>query len=142
VAQDDVMIIDFEGEPLRDIAARRAKTSPLRDVAGMLRSFDYATWSALDRLRTRSGKVEAHVEARALAWRHFSAQNFLNGYWSRATRAGLLPEDMETRRRMLELFLLQKALYEVEYEAANRPAWLRIPLRGLLDLILPRTTGA
>src|SRR4029078_13209222 len=100
VAQSELMSSAFEGEPLRDISERRAKTSPLRDVAGMLRSFDYATWSALDRVRRRRGQVEAHSEERALAWRHFSAQNFLNGYWSRATRAGLLPEDMETRRRM------------------------------------------
>ena len=131
------MIIDFEGEPLRDLAERRAKTSPLRDVAGMLRSFDYATWSALDRVRSRRAQIEPHVEARALAWRHAAAQNFLSGYWSRATRAGLLPEDMETRRSLLELFLLQKAFYEVGYEAANRPTWLSIPLRGLLDLLIP-----
>ena len=88
VAQDDVVIIDFEGEPQRSLAERRAKTSPLRDVAGMLRSFDYAAWSALDRLRSRHGAVEPHARDRAFAWRDYAAQNFLDGYWPRAARAG------------------------------------------------------
>jgi maltose alpha-D-glucosyltransferase/alpha-amylase len=138
VAQDDVMIIDFEGEPQRDISERREKSSPLRDVAGMLRSFDYATYSSLDRLRTRHGNVEPHVRARALAWRDSAAQTFLNGYWPRAARAGLLPEDSEARRHLLEIFLFGKAFYEISYEAANRPAWISIPVRGVLDLIAPR----
>jgi maltose alpha-D-glucosyltransferase/alpha-amylase len=138
VAQDDVMIIDFEGEPQRDISERREKSSPLRDVAGMLRSFDYATYSSLDRLRTRHGHVEPFVRDRALAWRDAATQTFLNGYWPRAARAGLLPEGSEARRRLLEIFLFQKAFYEISYEAANRPAWISIPVRGVLDLIAPR----
>ena len=135
VAQDDVMIIDFEGEPQRSLDERREKTSGLRDAAGMLRSFDYAAWSALERLRTRHGPPEPHVRARAFAWRDYAAQNFLNGYWSRAARAGILPENQDARRNLLQLFLFQKAFYEIGYEAANRPAWLPIPARGLLELL-------
>ena len=104
----------------------------------MLRSFDYAAWSALDRLQTRQGQIEPHVRERAFQWRDAAAQTFLNGYWARAARAGLLPEDSDTRRGLLELFLLQKAIYEIGYEAANRPAWLPIPVRGLLDLLGPK----
>ena len=138
VAEADVVIIDFEGEPLRDLGERREKTSPLRDVAGMLRSFDYAAWSALDRLRSRHGELQPHVYERAFQWRASAIQNFLNGYWGRAARAGLLPEDIETRRRLLQLFLFEKVFYEVGYEAANRPSWLSIPVRGALDLVVAR----
>ena len=138
VAQDDVMIIDFEGEPQRGLAERREKTSPLRDVAGMLRSFDYAAWSALDRVRTRHGQVEPHVRERAFAWRDATTRNFLDAYWPLAEGAGLLPADPDSRRGLLELFLLQKAFYEVNYEAANRPSWLSIPVRGVLDLTSPQ----
>jgi maltose alpha-D-glucosyltransferase/alpha-amylase len=142
VAQDDVMIIDFEGEPQRNVAERREKTSPLRDVAGMFRSFDYAAWSALERVRATHGQIDPHVRARAFAWRDAAAQNFLSAYWPRAARGGLLPEDIEARRNLLELFLLQKAFYEIGYEAANRPTWLPIPVRGVLDLLSPeRTSG-
>ena len=142
VAQNDVMIIDFEGEPQRSIAERREKSSPLRDVAGMLRSFDYAAVSALDRLRLRRGEVEPYVHDRALAWRDSATQTFLNGYWPRAARAGLLPDDTDARRQLLEIFLFQKAFYEIGYEAANRPNWLSIPVRGILDLIASHEVGS
>jgi maltose alpha-D-glucosyltransferase/alpha-amylase len=137
VAQDDVVIIDFEGEPQRTLDERRQKASGLRDAAGMLRSFDYAAWSALDRLRARHGQMEPHVRARALAWRDSAAQNFLNGYWARAARAGILPENLEARRGLLQLLLFQKAFYEIGYEASHRPAWLPIPVRGVLELARP-----
>jgi maltose alpha-D-glucosyltransferase/alpha-amylase len=135
VAQDDVMIIDFEGEPQRELAERRDKGSGLRDVAGMLRSFDYAAWSAVDRLRTRNGHVDTSVMARAFAWRDQATRAFLQAYWNVATPAGILPQDMEERQELLDLFRLQKAFYEVGYEAANRPSWLSIPVRGILELI-------
>jgi maltose alpha-D-glucosyltransferase/alpha-amylase len=103
----------------------------------MLRSFDYAAWSVLDRLRTRHGSVEDHIRGHAFSWRDAASQSFLDSYWPSAMGAGLLPEDAGTRQSLLELFLLQKAFYEVGYEAANRPAWLSIPVRGLLDLVYP-----
>jgi maltose alpha-D-glucosyltransferase/alpha-amylase len=136
VAQDDVMIIDFEGEPQRGLEERRQKMSGLRDVAGMLRSFDYAAWSVIDRLRTRGGQVEPRVIARAFAWRDHAVAEFLDAYWPLAQDAGVAP-DGETRDGLLQLLTMQKALYELDYETRNRPAWLSIPLRGLLDLIKP-----
>jgi maltose alpha-D-glucosyltransferase/alpha-amylase len=136
VAQDDIVIIDFEGEPQRSLAERREKSSGLRDIAGMLRSFDYAAWSAIDRIRTRGGSVELRVAKRAFAWRDQAVGEFLAVYWPLAEEAGILPEP-ETRDSLLELFRIQKAFYELGYEASNRPAWLSIPVRGLLDLIVP-----
>ncbi len=136
VAQDDVVIIDFEGEPQRSLAERREKSSGLRDVAGMLRSFDYAVWSCIDRIRTRGGIVDQRVVSRALAWRDYAVGEFLSAYWPAAEAAGILPEP-ETRNSLLDLFVTQKAFYELRYEANNRPNWLSIPVRGLLELITP-----
>ncbi len=137
IAQNDVMIVDFEGEPGRELDERRHKTSPLRDVAGMLRSFDYAAVSALDALRARQGQVDAALRQRARAWRDQATRDFLGAYWPTAERAGLVPNDAELGRNLLDLFLLEKAFYEISYEAANRPAWISIPVRGILDLIAP-----
>jgi maltose alpha-D-glucosyltransferase/alpha-amylase len=137
VAQDDVMIIDFEGEPQRSLAERREKSSCLRDVAGMLRSFDYAAWSTIDRVRARAGIVEPRLMQRAFAWRDRAVRDFLAAYWPTAEAAGMLPEPV-ARTSLLELFTIQKALYELNYEANNRPAWLSIPVRGLLDLLASR----
>ncbi len=141
VVKDDVMIIDFEGEPRRSLAERRRKSSGLRDVAAMLRSFDYAAWSALDRLRTRSGFVETRIMSRAFAWRDQAIDDFLAAYWETVEGADIHAEP-GVRESHLELFRIQKALYELSYEANHRPTWLSIPVRGLLDLIAPRSGGA
>jgi maltose alpha-D-glucosyltransferase/alpha-amylase len=138
VAQDDAMIIDFEGEPQRSLAERREKSSGLRDVAGMLRSFDYAAWSAIDRIRVRGGAIEPRLMKRALTWRDHALRDFLSAYWPPMEEAGILPEP-DTRKSLLDLFVKQKAFYELRYEANNRPAWLSIPVRGLLELIVPRS---
>ena len=126
VAQADIYIIDFEGEPRRSLEERRAKSSPLRDVAGMLRSFDYAAFAALDRV-TAKGIESPRAEALAWRWRDRSAARFLEAYAEATDGAGQDP--------LLSLFLAQKAFYEIGYEAANRPAWLSIPVRGVLDLL-------
>ncbi len=132
--QNDVSIIDFEGEPRRSLDERRAKTSPLRDVAGMLRSLDYAAWSAL-RHRADLGSDPERVRPRALQWRDMAQAQFLEAY--RETIAGCEshPEDGDFEEALLDLFLIQKAVYEVGYELASRPAWAGIPLRGLLAVI-------
>jgi maltose alpha-D-glucosyltransferase / alpha-amylase len=135
VAQNDFFILDFEGEPARPLAERRAKHSPLRDVAGMLRSFDYAAWAAIMHLtEVHPGSGET-VRALAESWRQASAEAFLAGY--RETIAGCpsYPEDAAEAERLLSLFLLEKALYEICYEAANRPLWVRIPLKGVSSLL-------
>jgi len=134
VAQDDVYLIDFEGEPQRGMAERREKTSPLRDVAGMLRSFDYAAWSAIDRRRDRTGAADEGLRERAFAWRDAAIGDFLGAYGAAAEEADFLPA-ADLRQALLDLFLIQKAAYEVQYEAANRPAWLSIPIRGLLHIV-------
>ena len=134
VAQDDVYLIDFEGEPQRGLAERRAKTSPLRDVAGMLRSFDYAARSALDRQRERAGTVEPPLHDRIIAWRDQAIRDFLGGYAATAEPVGFLPEG-DLRAALLDLFVIQKAAYEVQYEASARPTWLAIPIRGMLDIM-------
>jgi maltose alpha-D-glucosyltransferase/alpha-amylase len=131
VANGDVYIIDFEGEPAKPVALRRAKNHRLRDVAGMLRSFDYA--GAV--MKRRSVATQAHVAdpQRDAFLRTFvvgAVQSFLAGY------ADVLPaEDAEAEQNLLRLFLIEKAAYEIAYEAANRPAWIDVPLHGLAQLI-------
>jgi len=134
VAQDDVYIIDFEGEPQRSLAERRERTSALRDVAGMVRSFDYAAWAAVDRIRTVAGTLDEAIRDRAFAWRDDAIADFRSAYEAAAAERDFLP-GRELRTALLELFLIQKAAYEVQYEAANRPSWLSIPIRGLLGIV-------
>ena len=130
IAQNDVVIIDFEGEPTRPLEERVARTSPLRDVAGMLRSFDYAAAAALRR-RLDLGDEEARARELLDGWLKDTREAFLAAYGAGMEGAGLLPEDW---RPMLDLFLIQKAAYEVDYELKMRPDWASIPIRGLLDL--------
>ncbi|MBU2533762.1 MAG: putative maltokinase, partial [Alphaproteobacteria bacterium] len=136
VSGDDAIIIDFEGEPGRPLDERRRKTSPMRDVAGMLRSFDYAAFAALDRrLKQTSERTESLLDA-ARQWHALAHHQFLDNYVATARKTFLsTPEEMAAASAPLQLFLLQKAFYEISYEAANRPGWLAIPLRGVLDLL-------
>jgi trehalose synthase-fused probable maltokinase len=121
----DWTIIDFEGEPTRSLAERRQKRSPLRDVAGMLRSFHYAA---------HSGCPSAAPEDRnrAEAWTDAASAAFLGRYMETAGRAVFLPSAEKDRVSLLTAYVLEKALYEIDYELNNRPDWLPIPLRGLL----------
>jgi maltose alpha-D-glucosyltransferase/alpha-amylase len=135
----DFVFLDFEGEPARTLAERRQKQSPLRDVAGMLRSFSYAAHSGLDRhvssdsAHKRSGNAD-RLTAWAIWWERSVAAEFLSSYRETiVARPGLLPPP-EQCQALLNAYLLEKALYEVEYELNNRPAWLRIPLAGILAL--------
>ncbi|WOI57750.1 maltose alpha-D-glucosyltransferase [Palleronia sp. LCG004] len=133
VVETDVTIIDFEGEPARPLSERQAKTSPLRDVAGMLRSFDYALWSTLRR-RIELGADPDRTMADAEEWRRATEATFLSAYREVAEGSALHPSDAGFERALLDLFLIQKAGYEVGYEMAMRPDWVEIPLRGLLTL--------
>jgi maltose alpha-D-glucosyltransferase/alpha-amylase len=133
--ENDFLIVDFEGEPARSLEERRQKQSPLRDVAGMLRSFSYAAQSALIAYTGAHPEVGAELAARATAWEKAAGDAFLAAYRDTiAKRPGLLPQpqQMET---LLTALLLEKALYELLYELNNRPAWLPIPLNGLLALV-------
>jgi maltose alpha-D-glucosyltransferase/alpha-amylase len=134
----DFVIIDFEGEPARSLTERRAKALALRDVAGMLRSFQYAAFAALfgqvpgipDR-----PELKPMVEAWAGAWTAFVSSTYLSTYFEYSRNHPFIPATWQERRILLDAFLLQKALYEVAYELNNRPDWLQIPLRGILSLI-------
>jgi maltose alpha-D-glucosyltransferase/alpha-amylase len=133
VAKNDFVIIDFEGEPSRALAESRAKRSPLRDVAGMLRSFSYARWSAIARAIETDPGFERQAPALA-AWEADARREFLAAY-DAAARDAKLYASFEDARGMLELAELEKALYELRYELNNRPAWAHVPLRGLLALL-------
>ncbi|MET0428428.1 MAG: putative maltokinase, partial [Microvirga sp.] len=135
VVQGDAYIIDFEGEPLRELNERRSKTSPLRDVAGLLRSLDYAAVSAAAPDEEVSPQQFGEVRKSLLETFHAKARNaFLNAYWEVVAGVPQLGFSEGARASLLDLFLLEKAAYEVQYEAANRPRWLAIPLRGLSDI--------
>jgi maltose alpha-D-glucosyltransferase / alpha-amylase len=134
---NDFVITDFEGEPLHPLSERRLKRSPLRDVAGMIRSFQYAAYAPL--IMEESGAVvraedRSTLERWAEAWYAWVSASFLNGYLG-TVKPELLPPTAEELEILLDAYLLEKAIYEVGYELNNRPAWLQIPLRGLLELL-------
>jgi maltose alpha-D-glucosyltransferase / alpha-amylase len=136
IVQNDVMIVDFEGEPSRPVAERRAKASPLRDVAGMLRSFAYVA-------ETAARDVNLHFASRetdrlfeiARAAHHLSTTTFLDSYREVAEGTTVWTEDERSRRNLLDLHLLGKALYEINYEADHRPDWIDIPIQGVLSIL-------
>src|SRR5258708_2624192 len=132
-AEGDFYILDFEGEPARPLDERRRKESPLKDVADMLRSFSYAAYAALFAHTAGRGGEFERVEPWAHAWQRWTGAAFLKGYLAVAGAAGFLPADPGPRAALLDLFLLDKALYELNYELNNRPDWARIPLRGLSE---------
>jgi maltose alpha-D-glucosyltransferase/alpha-amylase len=124
VANNDFLIIDFEGEPSRPLSHSRRKHSPLRDVAGMLRSFSYAKWSATD--------------TNALdAWEAETRRAFLTAYWAAMKGSGLF-DAFEDVAGLLALFELEKVLYELRYEVNNRPDWIKVPLAGVMAILEAR----
>ncbi|MFC3167996.1 maltose alpha-D-glucosyltransferase [Paracoccus fontiphilus] len=135
LAQNDVAIIDFEGEPARTLAERREKSSPLRDVAGMLRSFDYAAMTVMSRQGEGFGSAGERGMARLETWRQTVMRDFLDAYRLHSRGAPSLPSDAGAREALLDFFLLHKAIYEAGYELSNRPTWIGIPLKGILDLL-------
>lgn len=182
-ARGDFAIIDFEGEPMRSLAERRAKRTPLVDVAGMIRSFHYASHVGLNTFQStlstaetpstppspptgaaggpniggentggentggantgnRHGSVEVVFELLGQWARHWyreSAAAFLNAYRSEVAGAPFLPRSDDEFQSLLDVCLLEKSLYEVNYELNNRPDWIGIPLRGVLDATSPPT---
>ncbi len=131
----DFVIIDFEGEPAHSIAQRRAKQSPLKDVAGMLRSFSYAAYAGLFAFtQRRPGDFEA-LSPWAELWQTWTAAAFLKAYRSAAGAAPFLPRDPAAFSILLRFFLLDKALYELIYELNNRPDWMPIPMQGIMALL-------
>jgi maltose alpha-D-glucosyltransferase/alpha-amylase len=133
--EEDFVILDFEGEPARPIAERRLKQSPLRDVAGMLRSFSYAAYAGLMVHATSRRAEFDRIEPWAHIWQTAAASAFLRAYFATAEGAPFIPGADSQRDALLHFFVLDKALYELEYELNNRPEWVRIPLRGIFDLL-------
>jgi maltokinase len=122
---EDWVLIDFEGEPARPVAERRRKRLPLRDVAGMMRSISYATWVA---------RLDRGTEVPA-GWEDEARSAFLEGYQQVVEPLGLLPALRETTAALLDLFELEKAVYELRYELDHRPEWARIPAAGIVALL-------
>ncbi|HTB96052.1 MAG TPA: maltose alpha-D-glucosyltransferase [Terracidiphilus sp.] len=131
----DFVFLDFEGEPAKPLAERRKKQSPLRDVAGMLRSFSYAAQSgANEPMERAAGKGRAAIGQWASHWGSLASASFLRGYQEVIfQRPDLLPAN-DAAQAMLEAYLLEKAAYELAYELNNRPSWVHIPLAGILAL--------
>jgi maltose alpha-D-glucosyltransferase/alpha-amylase len=134
----DFVIIDFEGEPARPVSERRIKRSPLRDVAGMLRSFHYAVYSALFAEEQRGlflEKDRPFAESWANYWSLWVGAVYLHHYLNESATADFLPGTPQEIEALLQAFLLEKAVYELGYELNNRPDWLEIPLKGVDQLL-------
>jgi maltose alpha-D-glucosyltransferase/alpha-amylase len=134
----DFVIIDFEGEPARPIGERRIKRSPMRDVAGMIRSFHYAAYAALLQqleLGTMHRENVGDLEPWISCWFGWISEAFFRSYRSVIESADLLPKSGEQLSVLLYSHLLEKAVYELSYELNNRPAWVRIPLEGVRQLL-------
>ncbi|HTV82912.1 MAG TPA: maltose alpha-D-glucosyltransferase [Acidobacteriaceae bacterium] len=135
-SRGDFVILDFEGEPARSLEERSAKQSPLKDVAGMLRSFSYAAFAALTHYITRRPAERAQLEPWARLWESSVSTEFLRAWRETAGVSPTVPALREQFDQLLEIYVLDKALYELMYELNNRPAWIRIPLHGILALPL------
>jgi len=132
----DFIIIDFEGEPARLLAQRRIKHSPMRDVAGMIRSFHYASYAPL---YGETGNIRREDKTRLEPWARFwyccTAATFLKSYLACAVGAHFLPKSSKELKVLLDISMLEKGIYELGYEMNNRPQWTRIPLEGILQLL-------
>jgi maltose alpha-D-glucosyltransferase/alpha-amylase len=134
-AEEDFVILDFEGEPGRTLAERRAKTSPLKDVAGMLRSFHYAARAALIAFEHTSPVSGEQLAPWASTWQHWVSRAFLSAYRETMADSPVLPPGTSFDQ-LLDGLIIDKALYELAYELNNRPDWARIPLHALVTLAL------
>lgn len=136
VTETDFCIIDFEGEPLLSIPERRRKRPALKDVAGMIRSFHYAAnGQILLNPDTYVGHNPEELAQRADHWYRTVSSTFLEAYYATAGDAPFLPSSREDRQLLLDLFILEKAVYEVAYELNSRPAWLGVPLTGVISVM-------
>ncbi|MBL8023846.1 MAG: maltose alpha-D-glucosyltransferase [Elusimicrobia bacterium] len=133
--ENDFVILDFEGEPSRTLEDRRAKQSPLKDVAGMLGSIDYAVHTALAQLALDRPEIAGRMVPWAMLWRNAVSLAFLKTYRQTAEGKGFSPEEDELFDSILNLYLLDKSFYELHYEINNRPNWAYIPMEKLLAFL-------
>lgn len=132
---NDFLIIDFEGEPVKSLGERRIKQSPLRDVAGMIRSFYYAAYAVLmQRSHVRAEDIP-YLVPWVQAWYRYNAGIFLASYLKSVSDANFMPKEQKETELMLHTFMLDKAMYELGYELNNRPEWVSIPLRSIMELL-------
>lgn len=131
----DFIIIDFEGEPAKPYSERRLKRSPLRDVAGMIRSFHYAVYSTVMQDQFNTQRQETNLLEWADLWYHHISRFYLQGYFDQVKGASFIPQDEGDLRVLMETYILEKAVYELNYELNNRPDWVLIPIRGIQSII-------
>jgi maltose alpha-D-glucosyltransferase/alpha-amylase len=130
----DFVLLDFEGEPARSYSERRLKRSPLRDVAGMLRSLHYAGYASLirnDRIAADKEKLWSFAEH----WYHYMSRVYVHSYLDTVNGSNFIPKDPNDLNMLLETYILEKAIYELNYELNNRPDWIGIPLRGIQTIL-------
>jgi maltose alpha-D-glucosyltransferase/alpha-amylase len=142
IVKDDIFIIDFEGEPRRPHSERRRKAPAARDVAGLIRSIDYSATAALERALKVASDEQGRLAAALAEWRDRASAAFLTAYREAMTNQRLWPADRDDAERMLNFFLIEKAFYEIEYELAHRPDWLRVPLTGMLRILSQSSSEA
>jgi maltose alpha-D-glucosyltransferase/alpha-amylase len=142
IVKDDIFIIDFEGEPRRSLDERRRKAPAARDVAGLIRSIDYSATAALERTLKLAPDENGRLAAALAEWRDDSTAAFLAAYRETMTNALIWPANPQAAERMLNFFLLEKVLYEIGYELAHRPDWLRVPLTGMIRILSQDTNEA
>lgn len=138
IAKDDAYILDFEGEPRRRLDDRRRKEPPARDVAGFIRSIDYAISAAMDREPNLGAEDRATLVKQIRIWGDRLTAAYWESYQTTLGAAPLWPTDEGQLRQLLDLFLLEKAFYEIEYEITNRPSWVHIPLEATLRILEQR----
>jgi len=131
----DFVIIDFEGEPARALGERRLKRSALRDVAGMMRSFHYAAYGAFFLRGAMRSEDIILLEPWAKIWYNYVSAVFLYSYMNTVGNATFLPKDQEEFVILFNVFLMDKAVYELGYELNNRPDWVIIPLKGIRQIL-------
>jgi maltose alpha-D-glucosyltransferase/alpha-amylase len=142
IVKDDIFIIDFEGEPRRSLQERRRKAPAARDVAGLIRSIDYSATAALERALKVTPDEHGKLAVALAGWRDRATATCLSAYREIMTAARLWPEDPAAAERLLNFFLLEKAFYEIEYELAHRPEWVRVPLTGAIRILSENTDEA
>jgi maltose alpha-D-glucosyltransferase/alpha-amylase len=137
----DFVIIDFEGEPARSMRERRIKDSPLRDVAGMINSFQYAAYAVLVQHATIRTEDIPFLEPWAEAWYRYMAGTFLHAYLENVKGATFIPAVQADVQTLLDIYILDKAIHDLGYEINNRPDWLLIPLRAIQRLLMKNGPG-
>lgn len=142
LTKNDFIIIDFEGEPARPLDERRNKHSPLRDVAGMLRSFNYASAVALANFTSMRPADHDRLRPYVDEWETTTCTAFLTGYREGVKDCSAWPHDEQHADQLIELFMIEKALYELRYEMDHRVEWMKIPLDGLMTILNLKTSPA